>query len=246
MRLALPLLALLLYGQPNPAQSGQGADNSGSMDGGAEPATLITGHQPDLPPVDETRGMLEQILAQPEYLGKETQEGWLQRFWHWLDGLFEGTGMPPLFGGWAGAVVILLLLAVISYLLVRLLWEIRVRRVRVRAESASGPTDELSSEGLMRAAEEAAGRGDYRQAIRLRFKALVSRLTLPASALKTNRQIARRIGREFPGAAGPFGQLVACFEDAWYGSLPCGASDYREAGTLAARVEERVLALEEA
>lgn len=192
--------------------------------------------QPKLPPADETQAKLKAILAQPEYAagGAPAQPGYLQHFIDWLGRMLSRFGVHT--PSWSGVLVLALAVAALIYLLVRVVWEWQARRSRSVAADVEQGEEVLGAEALLKAAAEAAARGDFRSAIRLRFKWLLSTLGLGESALMTNRQLTARLAREHPALREPLKQLVICFEDAWYGMLPCGQAELEHAVQLAESV----------
>lgn len=196
---------------------------------------------PLLPSEAETRELLRQILAQDEYQVDATPpqgESPLARLLGWLGGLLQRLGLGP--GSWYGTVIIIVLALLLLFAVVRMLWQLASRGRAHLAEQAAGGAEQLPVEALLAAAEQAAQAGDHRTAIRLRFLALLRILAEPDAVLTTNRQLMRRVARRFPSLSQPFRELVLCYEDAWYGSMPCGSADYSRAGELAARLEARV------
>jgi len=194
-----------------------------------------------LQPESETAAELKRILAQEEFQsqGQKPRESWLQRSWNRLQEMLGSSNIGGS-GVW-GVVLAVLLLALIVFLVVRLAWQFATRAKR--DEKAAEKTDPRSHsmEQLIAAANEAAARGDYREALRFRYLALLRVLNLPAATVLTNSQIKRRIGRIHPALKGPFGQLVTTFEDTWYGGMRCLQRDYAQAEILARGIEKQLV-----
>jgi hypothetical protein len=202
-------------------------------------------HQVKGPDKQQTKQKLEQILAQPEYSGEakpeERRPTWLSRLLDWLSHLFDRLGIAH--SGPVGVVVISALALLLVWAVVRLVWDVLARqRARQLAQGEGGSEHERSEDELLAQAQRAMGSGQYREAVRLRYLALLRRLGVPAVALQTNWQLARRVSRDWPQAGAQFKTLVLCYEDAWYGALPCGAEDYRQADELAGAVQQALAA----
>ena len=208
-----------------------------------KPAGLpeIVQQAPELPDRESTSLKLREILSRPEFAadyGKPPDTSLLERLWEFLKKLFGPLGLV----GWSpiGYVAVLLMTALVVFLLTKMIWEFSVH-LRARAtEADESEPPPPTVEAMLKAAAEAAARGDFRQAVRLRFNALVSSLGLPSAALRTNHQILRNLAQDCPPAHSSMAELVACFEDAWYGAFPCGGTDYAMACSLATTVEQAV------
>lgn len=195
-------------------------------------------YEPQLPA--DSREVLESILAREEFQRKQMAAGEtpLEQLLRWISGLLGRFGMPSGEGFTLVATLLLVLLVILLvYLLTRLIWAHIAARAVLKPGSAAEAEEALTSSGWLKLAREAVQRGDYRAAIRYRFKAVVSRLDLPASAVQTNWQLMRIVAREHPAAAGSFPGLVAIFEDAWYGGLDADSAHYSRADELAGGIE---------
>ncbi|WPB80394.1 DUF4129 domain-containing protein [Archangium violaceum] len=189
-----------------------------------------------------------------------TQGPW-QRFMKWLseflDKLFrrpETTNQGPSFsaaGGQAVAnvlVVVLIagVLVVLVLVLLRALGKARVgenTRLEVSSQDAStlaaDPMNALSRppEGWAHLADELAARGEYREAVRSLYLALLSRLhregVIHYDTTLSNWDYLRqfRNRREWVPS---FRELTLRFDFAWYGNLPVGADGYRDFRALCA------------
>jgi hypothetical protein len=203
-------------------------------------ALAVIKAQPQLPLASESRAKLNEILARPEFTtgSAAPKTNWLQRFLEWLSRTLGRFGVKT--PGWVGIVAIVFVVTALVYLITRVIWEWQARRSRQPAPDAALDDIILGTDALLKAVAEAEARGDYRTAIRLRFRWLLSALDLGESALLTNRQLIARLAREHPVVREPLKQLVTCFEDAWYGGLPCGRSDVEQAASLAASVRDNV------
>ena len=64
------------------------------------------------------------------------------------------------------------------------------------------------------------------------FNAAVKALNMPSSSLQTNYQVLAFARRNHMASESSLRKLIAIFEDAWYGSLPCGREEYGESEQL--------------
>lgn len=236
----MTLLAVLLSMAMATAIHAQEAPAEESESLSVEARTMLE-TAPSLPPPTETGSLLREILAGDEFqeqAGAPEGEGKLSRFLDWLNALLARVGLAT--GSWQGTVVVLAVVALLLYLVVRLLWQLASRRRTAMAERTEGGVQHMSAADLLAAADDAAAAGDHRGAIRLRFLALLRLLAEPGLALTTNHQLMRRVAKRYPSVRTQFRELVLCYEDAWYGGMPCGAGDYTRAGELAERVGARI------
>ncbi len=197
----------------------------------------------------DTRKLLSDILARPEFQEdpqqKPRQESWLQRLLRALQQWFSKLGFGMVAGSNVATVIAAVLLGtlllLLIYLLVRWIWDALSVGSNPRTSMDEKAEEEMEPDALARLAMQALARGEIRQAIRLRFKAVLRRLPqTSATVLLTNSQLKRRLAREYPSAAAPFGRLVVCFEDAWYGGMSVSEADYRSADGWAREVEQLV------
>lgn len=213
-----------------------------------ETTRQVLDYEPQLPDPVSTSSTLTEILARPEYLGDSVEEaqgiGMLERFFAWLERALGGLGVS---GGSStfGVVAITLLIGLVLFLLVRLLWDMFGGRRFTAGPKRTGTLENLSSVDLVGLATKAAAKGDYQQAIRLRFKAVLGGLRMPASAVLTNTQVLRRLKRNMPFAAAPFGEIATIFEDTWYGQQPSTKENYKHVSECAGRIEQGLEGLEE-
>ncbi len=196
----------------------------GSVPSAVQPAPL--------PPPDETRTMLSDILAQPEFTDEgpvEPGESILQKLNDWLNRLFGRSAIGGL--GWPGVGLVIALLCAVIYLLVRLYLGFSRSRA---ARTAKMEEEQLpaTADALLVQSREAAAGGEYRRAVRLLFNAAVKGLNMPASSLQTNHQVLAFARRNHLAAESSLRKLIAIFEDAWYGSFPCGREEYSESEQL--------------
>jgi hypothetical protein len=197
----------------------------------------------------------------PEEATSPEPPGWWRRFIDWLGEvlkkLFERDApppprdtTPPLISGGAVAnvlVVVLVALTVVvlgGLLLMYLTKEkgakdgggLEVSTVDATA-LAGDPAHALSRppEGWAHLADELAARGEYREAVRSLYLALLSRLHRDGAILYDVTLSNWDYLRQFRGRAewkAPFRELTRRFDFAWYGNVPVGAEGYREFRTL--------------
>jgi hypothetical protein len=181
--------------------------------------------------------------------------GWWQRFMDWLSKmlkeLFErdrdpvrsSPNLSPSSGASAAKVLIILLfgmaLAVVVALLVRNLLKrdedtapLEVSTYETSA-LAQDPMSALSRppEGWAHLADELAARGEYREAVRSLYLALLSRLHREGAILYDSTLSNWDYLRTFKGRREwlpPFRELTRRFDFAWYGNLPVGPDGYRD------------------
>ncbi|MFY0569490.1 DUF4129 domain-containing protein [Archangium lansingense] len=195
-------------------------------------------------PEDQSPGLWQQFL---DWLGK------------WLEELFrrseqEPSSRPSNFTGASGQgvanvlVVVLIagVLVVLVLVLLRALGKVKDgedSRLEVSTQDAStlaaDPMNALSRppEGWAHLADELAARGEYREAVRNLYLALLSRLhregVIHYDTTLSNWDYLRqfRSRREWLPS---FRELTLRFDFAWYGNLPVGADGYRAFRTLCA------------
>jgi hypothetical protein len=117
-------------------------------------------------------------------------------------------------------------------------------------EPANLPLPEnRSGEQLWREAESLAGAGQYREAVRLMYLAVLfvldRRRLLRYEPTRTNGEYVRqvRLAEEAPpDLHAPFESLTALFERKWYGDRSCEAGEYDTCKALAEEVRQRAAA----
>jgi hypothetical protein len=107
------------------------------------------------------------------------------------------------------------------------------------ASMAADPTNALSRppEGWAHLADELAARGEYREAVRSLYLALLSRLHREGVIHYDTTLSNWDYLRQFKGHREwlpPFRELTRRFDFAWYGNLPVGVEGYRDFRTLCA------------
>ncbi|MCP3141388.1 DUF4129 domain-containing protein [Pyxidicoccus xibeiensis] len=186
--------------------------------------------------------------------------GWWRRFIDWLGEflkkLFERDPAPPpradtpLVSGLDAANVLVIALVVLALgvlggLLLRFMSRDRKGQGEAGLEVstldaaalAGDPAHALSRppEGWAHLADELAARGEYREAVRSLYLALLSRLHRDGAILYDVTLSNWDYLRQFRGRSelkAPFRELTRRFDFAWYGNLPVGVEGYREFRTL--------------
>lgn len=203
---------------------------------------------------------IEKAKEEPEPTVPPETPGWWKRFTDWLGEqlkkLFkrkqDPIEPPPAFTGVSGAsaanvlvvLIIGLVLAVLAAVLLRALGK------RQQEESAQLEVSTLDSqalaqdpmsalarppEGWAHLADELAAKGEYREAVRSLYLALLSRLHRDGAILYDSTLSNWDYLRQFKGRREwlpPFRELTRRFDFTWYGNLPVGPDGYRDFRTL--------------
>ncbi len=178
---------------------------------------------------DELRETAERILSQRAYA--ESPPGVFSRLLDWLAELFDidlpspesaVSDVDP--AGLAGLRTLLIVLAILALVAWGATYIIRRRTaLRIAATGSSKAKAEVSANDLDRRAAEAARRGEYAEALRLRFEAGLIRLerrgVLSDHATRTSGEVADAVHlAEFDRVAGTFDAVV-------YGRRPAAKAD---------------------
>ncbi|HYI01425.1 DUF4129 domain-containing protein [Hyalangium sp.] len=206
------------------------------------------------PPPDKPEQAAEEESAPPEESGwwKDFKE-WLK---NWLKKLFERdrepSRSPVTFTGASGAgaanILVVIVIGVVLVVLVTVL--LRALGRRQKEESAQLEVSTLDSTALAQdpmsalsrppeswahLADELAARGEYREAVRSLYLALLSRLHREGAILYDSTLSNWDYLRQFKGRREwlpPFRELTRRFDFAWYGNLPVGKDGYHAFRTL--------------
>jgi len=198
------------------------------------PDPAASGGEPD---AGSVRAAAHAILSQPQF--RQTPESPIDRFRHWLGQQIAHA----LSGALSGRVTIIgaVALAAIAALLVWLV--VRVTR-RVQLDPTVGGvvvgTRGMAPAEWMRMALACEQRGDWRGALRARYRALIGELTgrglLTDMAGRTTGEYRDEVRVSLPGTAEDFGGATELFEHAVYGAEPTGPEESRRIQQLADRV----------
>jgi hypothetical protein len=194
---------------------------------------------------------LQEILARPEFQAAEGRSlldrlldpirAWvrwlLAQVWELLARLFgpamDAGGSAIVLGSVVVGLLIVLGTGIVLYRLSR--GNISENAALAIASILRPPraTDELAR------AREAAGSGQFRQAIHHQYRAVLLRLDerdyLSLDRALTNRELLPRLTGA-PELAGAFSELVSRFDRLWYGQTDCTAEEYAELAQLADRI----------
>ncbi|MCP3163846.1 DUF4129 domain-containing protein [Myxococcus qinghaiensis] len=206
---------------------------------------------------------LKEVAEAPEATPPPEPPGWWRRFIdklsEWLKEFFKRdeapepiSTTPPVVSGGAvaNALVVVLVGLTVVVLAIVLVRALRKSQPRARAEGlevstldaatlAGDPAHALSRppEGWAQLADELAARGEYREAVRSLYLALLSRLHRDGAILYDVTLSNWDYLRQFKGRSEwkpRFRELTLRFDFAWYGNTPVGQSGYQEFRTLTA------------
>jgi len=185
--------------------------------------------------------VLDTVFAAPAYAWPEETHpfvavrGWWERLGDWL--ATTRVDHPALFQG-----LIFALIAVLVVILVHAGYvfqqTLRAAARREGAEAVGAPVAlRRDAAWYLRAADEAAAAGRYREALSLAFEALIVRLDALGSVRwgpgKTARDYVRE-ARLVPADRERLGGLVGTLYRYVYGGTPCGPEEYRALRGVAA------------
>jgi hypothetical protein len=207
------------------------------------PAGLLDLPVPTRDP-DQVRRAADEVLSRPEF--NQAARPLLARIWAWVLGRLAEL-LAALVGTSAGSIVglllFLLILAAVATVAVRFTRGM-TRDPEVAAAIPSKPR--RSAEEWRSRAEAHERAGEWRQALRCRYRALVADLAgrglVEEVPGRTAGEYRGQVERSLPAAAEAFAGATELFERAWYGRAPTGAGEVTHFRDLAGRVVERVRA----
>ncbi|HEX7276026.1 MAG TPA: DUF4129 domain-containing protein [Acidimicrobiales bacterium] len=175
----------------------------------------------------EVRDAIGEVLARPEF--QRPKPGWVQRLREAVVDLIE-RALGNLLGGGRGTFIawVILGVAIIAAVLVATRFARGVTRDPGRGVSTTTVPRRGAAE--WRADAEAAERaGQWRQALRCRYRALVAELAdrglVEEVAGRTAGEYRTEMEGTAPAVAAPFAGATDLFERAWYGEWPTGQDD---------------------
>jgi hypothetical protein len=189
------------------------------------------------------RAELDHILAQSEFAAVRPPSSWdllRQRITAWLERLLikllSGMGRHPIAGR------VLFWLIVIGGVVCIALWLFRYLVSRDRLDSLQPSSSIISSrtwQEWIRAAREAASRGDFREAVHSCYWAGIVRLedsgVIPKDRTKTPREYLRMVAQPAPGELAsrpahrePLAALTSRLERVWYANRAAGPEDFQD------------------
>lgn len=197
------------------------------------------------PSPDEVREQADAVLARSEY--DQVEPSPIDRAIEWVGerlGDLLGRGTEAAAGNSAfGYLVLLAALAGCGYLLYR--W-LRSARVATATDVDAAATVEAAVDPSewRAAAERLEAEGQWKEALRCRYRVLVTELVardlvgdIPG---RTAGEYRREVGAGVPDAAPAFEEASDLFELAWYADVPTGAEENRRIRGLTDQVLERV------
>jgi hypothetical protein len=206
---------------------------------------LAQAAEPQAQEPDHTRerATMQEVLAEREFRGlkqPDARDSLLERANRWLNKLFEGVDKLRTHSRWIGRSLIWSFLLAVGVGLAWSLLQLERRwRIRLLPENHGPAPDAASARDWqlwMADAREAAGRGQWREAIHFLYWAVISRLESkrlwPADRARTPREYLALVAPEDarkPGMA----SLTLTFERSWYGGRETHEADYRRAEELA-------------
>ncbi len=205
-------------------------------------------------PVDPggVREQVREVLSQREY---RYEKSLLDRIGEWigdrLEDLLGDLGAPGAgasFGGGAGSLVAWILIALAAVAVVLTIVYVVRNRVR-RADDDEEPvlTTEVEHRHpaghWRRLAEEHEAAGEWKEALRCRYRelvrTLVDRRSLPDVAGLTTGELRTELRDRAPAASDPFDAATLLFEAAWYAGEATGPEESARFAELAASVLDR-------
>jgi hypothetical protein len=167
------------------------------------------------------RAMAARILAERQF--QQNEDLW-QRFVAWLDAHLH-VQVPSLFGGtWETFVVLAVLAAAAAAIVFLAVRNGSLRRIRRGRRTGVVVTDEdraQSAEQWRQEADRLAAQGNYREALRCRYRALVAELAdlrlIDQVPGRTSGDYERAVRALVPEAAEQFSAVTRLFERCWYG-----------------------------
>lgn len=189
---------------------------------------------------DQVRAKADEILARPEY--QVPPKSLVDQFLDWLAERLRGlTGS----GGGANTVIAWVGLAIIVGGLAFLVYRLtRSTRPESRQEIDILVDVARSSDEWREEAERLEARGEWKLALRARYRSLIGELIRREKVRdvpgRTTGEYRRDVDATVPGAADPFDSASELFEEAWYGDRPTGAPENARFRSLAGQVLEKV------
>ncbi len=177
------------------------------------------------------------VLGDRKYIEAARPPSLRERFFDWVGEQITELLQALSSGGGRGVIawiIVAAFLAIIAFLLVRLLGSVDpVRKVRPSPEiDVSLFADRTSAEWLHEA-EQAERAGQWREGLRCRHRALVADLidhdVIDRRPGRTAAEIGRLAGARLPEAVADLDQATRIFEDVWYGWTE---ADHASSGTF--------------
>ena len=194
---------------------------------------------PSETPADEVRERADEILSRPEF--QEPPRTLLQRITDFIGDLISDA-LDALLGGgragWVGWVILVTAVVAVAFFAFRLLREVTVDASASAADPMAGRR--RPAEDWAREAEEHEAAGQWRDALRCRYRAAVAELAargfveeIPG---RTAGEYRAQVASTVPNSAADFGAATELFELAWYGDAPVDGGDVARLRSLTERV----------
>lgn len=204
----------------------------------------VPGDVPATPDADQARRAAEEELAKPVY--HHAASVW-QRIWEWLSQHLDPRDAVPGAPAWLSTLLVFVLVAALLVALVALITRVTWAR---RATRLGAPLfeDDRDAAALTRAADAAAGRGDWATAVVERFRAVVRSLD-ERGAIEdypgmTAHEAARLAARPLGELSGQMNQAASLFDAVRYGRVEPTPTQDTWMREFAERVTRAPLALE--
>ena len=206
----------------------------------------VAGLLADLPAPSRDPGQIhravDEVLARREF--RPATRPLLDRIWSWIAariGELLATLTATTAGSIIGLAIFALILLVLGLLAARFLRTMS-RSPEVAAAVVDVPRRSAAEWRAEAEAHEAAG--EWRQAVRCRYRALVvdlaSRGVVEEVPGRTSGEYRGEVSRNLPPASEAFAGATEVFDRAWYGQRPTGQGEAARFRELAGRVLERV------
>ncbi|MFD7445280.1 DUF4129 domain-containing protein [Streptomyces sp. NPDC059909] len=213
-----------------------------SITGGTLATRLLSRVNDDVPvdtPRVPAREAAERELSKPMYHENDPNllERGLDRFWEWVDGIFDSaSGAAP--GGVLGLVVIAL---VVIALVAALWWRLGTPQRSLTTGDALFEDGPRSAAEHRTAAEAHAAAGRFNQAVQERMRAIVrsleERALLEPRPGRTADEAAAEAGRPLPAEADALRSAARAFDDVTYGGRTADQQTYLRLKDLDGRLE---------
>lgn len=190
-------------------------------------------------PREEAREAARRELADPAY--SQDDPGLLERLLIWVEQelrelLAQAAAATP--GGWQGLLVLAILIVVIAAVVRYRLGPLARRAARSRDDLFG--TAELTADDHRRAADRAAARQDWADAVRERLRAIIRDLEerdlLDPRPGRTADEAARDAGGVLPELRQDLLRAASVFDEVWYGGRPATPAMHETLRDLDSRV----------
>jgi hypothetical protein len=187
------------------------------------------------PPADEARQRAEEILARPEFAPPE--QSWFEKGIEWVDETIRSF-LNSLLAGGAGSIIAWAVLGVLVAIVIVLVARVARTMQSVPVHAVEQPGEPRRSAIDWRAeAERLEADGEWKDAMRCRYRALVMELIerdmLRDVPGRTAGEYRVELREHAPQAATAFSGASELFERAWYGDLPTGEPENQRFRALA-------------